>query len=155
MMTQNDARQPEPDAPADEPQQEGKHAVTHDASGITWTNVVSESSTFSFEAQQVLGRAVVDPAFRDLLFRQPEAALVGLIIPEADRGHVLGVDRRLFTSVVEGLKLELARAVAELHAEEARVVALAKAWEAEILAIWPDDDDEPEAPESFDESDTQ
>jgi hypothetical protein len=61
----------------------------------------------------------------------------------------------LFTSVVEGLKLELARAVAELHAEEARVVALAKAWEAEILAIWPDDDDEPEAPESFDESDTQ
>jgi len=151
-MTQDDAHPPEPDAPAEDLTEKGEEAATPAAS---WTNVVSESSTFSFEAQEVLGRAVVDPAFRELLFQEPDEALAGLTIPESDRGHILGVDRRLFTSVVEGLKLELARAVAELDAEEARVVALAKAWEAEILAIWPDDDDEPESPESSGEGDPE
>ena len=108
---------------------------------VAWNSLVAESSVFSGPIQQAIGRAVLDPQFRDQLFRDPEAASAGRNLDEQDLRWLAMLDRRLFDAVVSDLEKELAHGleredrVAELIRQEAR------GWARSLEGILDNDED--------------
>lgn len=104
-----------------------------------WSSLVAESSVFSRPIQQAIGRAVLDPDYRDLLFQDPDAATQGLGIPESEAGWLTALDRQFFDAVVADLEQELARGVARENQVAEQVRQQARDWEGSLNEILGDE----------------
>jgi hypothetical protein len=130
-----------PQAP--KPSQETPSRERHGPAS-TWQGLVSDSSDSSFGVQQAIGRAITDPQFRERLFERPDDALAGFQLTSQESQWLHVLDRQLFDSVLEGLKLELAGFITQALQEEKRIVKLANEWGAQIDAIGLDLDRPPD-----------
>ena len=60
--------------------------------------------------QTILGRAVTEPEYRDLLFSDPQAALEGYELSEEEKAALEGLEREKFDAVASELEERISRA---------------------------------------------
>jgi hypothetical protein len=62
--------------------------------------------------QKIIGRAVVEPEYRELLFSEPEEALEGYELDEKEAAALKGLEREKFDAVADELEERVSRASA-------------------------------------------
>jgi hypothetical protein len=108
------------------------------------TDIVTDNvSDYSSAVLALLGRAMLDESFRERLGRDPVQAASGYKLIGHELVYLRAIDRDYLEDLRAGLKAELARYTELAQAVASQIAAVAQAWEAQVEAIFPDEEVDP------------